>query len=192
MYPLVYKYLLQYKKVSVPGIGNFSVTTLPATIDADTLYAPKNIIQFKPETAIADRIFYEFVAKELSINEVDAIKQYHEFAYQLKSDISHAEGVQFPGIGILKKQDSGSFIFEPEDSKLLFYPNIKLLQTNNNSNKQNKISNSFIEKNPSENIELTPVVVEETTKKDFWWLYALVLGIIGFAAIAYKHKWIQF
>ena len=191
MYPLVYKYLLQYKKVSVPGIGNFSITTEPATMDADTLYAPKNVIQFKPETAIADRIFYEFVARELSIEEIDAIKQYHEFAYQLKSDISHAEGVQFPGMGILKKQDNGSFIFEPEENKLLFYPDIQLLKKQTTIKEEGRINNNLVEKNPFENIELTPVPNEEPPKRDLWWVYAIVLGIIGIVAIAYKYQWIQ-
>jgi nucleoid DNA-binding protein len=187
MYPIIRKYLLQYKKVSVPGIGNFSIEIQSSffTEEQTILQAPQNIIVYKPETALADRIFYDYLAKELRINEVEAIKHFHEFTYQLKQDISNADSTVLPGIGTLIKQPNGSFSFEQEAVLNDYFSAIKVeqpLQKNTDD-----LSDAIIIREQNFNhIELTPVTDVDNEKKDYWWVFAIVLAIVGIAAIIYK------
>jgi len=185
MYPLVYKYLMLNNKVSVPGIGNFSINNAPAYIEGNQLHPPLSHVQFKQETALADRSFYEFIASEMHIEDVEAIKQFHEFAYELRGNASYADGLQFPGIGILRKQANGGFVFEEERNSMEFYKPITLSQAEVVPEKIIATDIPAIEPDFS-NVELTPVA-ELDKPKDLWWVYAILLAVIGIAAIVYYY-----
>lgn len=187
MYPMIHKYLLQHKKVSIPGIGHFAIETKSASINGEqnVLLAPQQYISFKSETALADRVFYNFLAKELHIEEIDAIKKFHEFTYQLKSDINNVEGVQFNGIGSLKKQPDGSFVFEAENSLENYFADIHLPEVSTES-VETPLQHLQLKNEDFSNIELTPAD-EAETKPDYWWIYAIVLALAAIAAIWYKY-----
>lgn len=186
MYPLVYKYLVLHKKVSVPGVGNFLIDAQPAQIAEEHILQPAvSHILFKPETALADKNFYEFLSAEMHIDEVEAIKKFHEFAYELKGNISYADGVLFPGIGTLKKQPNGSFSFDEQSNFIDFYKPIKIAEESVASEAIVERQTSAIEPDFS-NVELTPVDELDEPKKDYWWVYAIVLAVAGIAAIIYK------
>lgn len=187
MYPIIHKYLLQHKNVSVPGVGIFSIENIPASFNEQksSLTPPQTEISYKAETALADRVFYDFLAKELRIDAVEAIKNFHEFTYQLKQDISHADAAVLPGIGTLTKQPDGTFVFEQENLLADYYAVQPLLQTvtidEESQTQASTNANTFIGET-----ELIAVAEEEDTSKDYWWVYAIVLAVIGIAAIIYK------
>lgn len=190
MYPIIHKYLLQHKNVSVPGVGIFTIENKPAFFNEQksSLLAPQTQISYKAETALADRVFYDFLAKELRIDAVEAIKNFHEFTYQLKQDISHADAAVLPGIGTLTKQPDGSFLFEQENVLQDYFAAQPLLQiaavddASQISTSTNPNTNSFV----GEADLIAVPEEEETTKKDYWWVYAIVLAVVGIAAILYK------
>jgi hypothetical protein len=184
MYPLVHKYLVLNRKVSVPGIGNFLIASTPAQVDGNQLQPPVSHIQFKPETALADKAFYEFVAHEMHIDEIDAIKKFHEFAYELKGNASYADGLQFPGIGTLKKQPNGSFAFEEEKRSIELYTALSIKPTVS-TEKIIPRERPAIEPDLS-NVELEPTDAPDQPR-DLWWLYASILAVIGIAAIVYYY-----
>lgn len=186
MYPIIHKYLLQHKNVSVPGVGIFTIENKPAFFNEQrsSLLPQQTQISYKAETALADRVFYDFLAKELRIDAVEAIKNFHEFTYQLKQDISHADAAILPGIGILTKQPDGSFVFEQENVLEDYYAAQPLLQITaiDDVSQTSTANNSFI----GESDLLAVPDDEETIKKDYWWIYAIVLAFVGIAAIIYK------
>ncbi len=185
MYPLVYKYLVLNRKVSVPGIGNFLIASTPAHfVDENKLQPPVSHIQFRSETALADRAFYEFVAHEMHIDEIDAIKSFHEFAYELKGNASYADGLQFPGIGTLKKQPNGSFAFEEEKASIELYSPLSIAVT---APVEKIVANEIHTIEPDfSNVELEAVDAAEQPK-DLWWVYAIIIGLVGVAAIIYYY-----
>lgn len=184
MYPLVHKYLVLNRKVSVPGIGNFLIADTPAKLTDGKLLPPRNHIQFRPETALADKAFYEFVAHEMHIDEIDAIKRFHEFAYELKGNASYADGLQFPGIGTLKKQSNGSFAFEEERSTIELYGTLSIT-TVAPVEKPAPKERPEIEPDLS-NVELEPADAP-AQQRDLWWVYAIILAVAGTAAIVYYY-----
>jgi hypothetical protein len=184
MYPLVHKYLVLNRKVSVPGIGNFLIASTPAQVNGNQLQPPVSHIQFKPETALADKAFYEFVAHEMHIDEIDAIKRFHEFAYELKGNASYADGLQFPGIGTLKKQPNGSFVFEEEKMSIELYSPLNIAST---APVEKIIAKEIPTIEPDfSNVELEPVDAP-AEQKDLWCVYAIILAVAGIAAIVYYY-----
>jgi hypothetical protein len=192
MYPIIYKYFILHKKLSIPGIGLFSINYQPAKFNdaGNILYPPEQVIAFSKETALADKHFFAYLAKELHTEQVDAIKNFHDFAYQLHDNISKTEGAVLHGIGTLKKQPSGDYIFEAENNTKDYFTSLTLHE-NTTSTSNNVITHQHT--NDKDNFNdvtfLTPEELadeEEATKKDYWWILAIALGIIGIAAILYK------
>lgn len=194
MYSQIHKFLIQHKKVSIPGIGSFSFNNKTAFTNADgnILHAPLPTISFTSETALADKNFYTFLAKELHVEEIDAIKSFHEFTYHLKNDSSKAESLVLPGIGSLHKQPLGGYEFVQENTLNNYFEPIKI-KANTGVALQNTAT--IAESHPidalslkNENFADINLNEEEVTepKTDYWWIYAIVLALLGIAAIIYK------
>lgn len=194
MYSQIHKFLLQHKRVSIPGIGSFSFNNKSSFTneDAAVLHAPLPTIQFTTETALADKNFYTFLAKELHVEEIDAIKNFHEFTYHLKNDSAKAESLVLPGIGTLHKQPLGGYEFVQENILDNYFAPIKI-KANTNVSLQNAATatephpiDALSLKNENfANINLNEEEVSEP-KTDYWWIYAIVLALLGIAAIIYK------
>jgi len=185
MYALMYKYLLLNRKVSLPGIGIFSIEHTAAKWNAadHLLQPPAETVQFKVETALADKQFYHFLAQEMKVSEVDAIKQFHDFSYDLKTALGRTDGMVLPGIGSLKKQQGGSLAFEADSITAAYRQPVaapgKAITTN-------KTVEPVVVNNDksSTNVELIPAdeALEEPSR-DIWWIYALALAAAGIIAI---------
>lgn len=189
MYPVIYKYLLQHKKVSIPGIGSFVMKHKSANLNADEnlLNAPVTAIVYKAETALADKSFYNFVSNELQIEEIEAIKNFHEYTYQLKQDATKAEAIVLPGIGKLTKQADGSYEFLQETVLQEYYAAVTFTEVKKENTTDTSNLNTLTLKNEKlANLDSSSTVEEEAEKEDYWWIYAAILGLIGVAAIVYK------
>ncbi len=186
MYQLLYKYLVLNQHLSIPGVGSFDMVQVPARLDFinRSIQAPEPIVKFTNKTAIADKKFYAFVANETNISEVDAIKQLHEFAYQLKSDIQTSHEVTLPGMGILKKETGGHLSFESAPVLHDYFPSA-VAERVIHENTEHTI---LVGDDEFSNIEMEELLEEQAKiKKDYWWVNALVLGSIGVAAIVYYY-----
>lgn len=190
MYPYLHKYLLLNKHVGVPGIGEFTLKTSAASLEGNILHQPKEHILFEATTALADKNFYAYVAHEMDCTEVDAIKNFHEFTYQLKDSINKAHSIVLPGIGTLTKQPNSALTFEAfilpqEYNATVTYLNLQVPLT------QNITVNTTQQINLEENIKKTNLEADNTTeavKKDYWWIYAAIIALTSFLFIYYKLK----
>ena len=174
----LYQYLFLRKKVSIPGVGSLAVKNAAARFDetSGTLVPSVPYIVFEQGTALTDKNFYYFVSHHAGLSEVDAVRKYQDFSYQLKKDIQNNEQVELPGLGIFKKDPSGRIGFGPLiDASLYFQPLTPLALG----------KKPEIEREEAHGIE----VYDEsgTVPKDRWWVWALVLTIIAIGAIVYYY-----
>lgn len=186
MFQLLYQYFVLNGHVSIPGVGNFTVEHIPARVDFINrcIQAPSHLVKFKNETAFADKRFYEFAAAEMKADEIDAIKQFHEFAYQLKSDVNTYKEVVLPEMGILKKDMLGSLIFEPIPVLHNYFPTASI------EHSEQELSYASNEVYEHDQIQVNEEISEEESAavtKDYWWVYAIILGLAGIAAIVFYY-----
>ncbi|HMZ46905.1 MAG TPA: hypothetical protein PKG56_05620 [Chitinophagaceae bacterium] len=190
MYPYIYKYFILNKKLSLPGIGCLIIENCKATFNdnKNAILPPNPTINFSTTTTLADKSFYHFLATELHIEEVDAIKNFHDFSYQLQNGINKANGIVLPGIGTIKKHPSGSLEFETEVDA-----NQYLSEINLSGNKKKTTAAIVAEQQHI----FTPPIIDEVNSedgnnstqkqtKDYWWIFAILLALIGIVAIYYK------
>lgn len=174
MQSLIHKYFVLHHQIVLPGIGSLQIIPQIASIDdGNKLHAPVNNFVFNSEaTLLADKTFYDFLAKELEVEQIEAIKKFHEYIYEIKATASEDNSIQFNGIGSISKQSDGTFVFQQEKSSFDFFPVIQLPEKPKNS----------------ANNELADAAISETSESqhDKWWIYAIVLAVVAFAAILIK------
>jgi hypothetical protein len=171
----LYKYLVLHKNLAIPQLGSFVVKNEPSHFDSTTglLHAPKPVIHFTDGTVpMSEKFFFDFLSSEMGIDEVSAIKQFHDYAYQLRKDLQENRVVAVGGIGTLAKGEDELVSFNPAHDISELLPPVQKAEaipvTDTNVYDGEEISDT-----------------EEG--KDQWWVYALVLLIIGLGALLYYY-----
>jgi len=193
MYQLFYKYLILNQRVSVPGLGNFYVDRSPAHMDFihRKINPPESNICFKDDAVMMDKPFIEYLKKELKLQDVDVLKTIQDFSHRIRQG-AEAGGIALPGIGKLQSGYDGNLLFLPENNQAKFCPSIDLQNPTYTHAKLIDIydysgdSVRMIEQNyipkPGEK-----EVFHHGQKEDYWWVYAIVLAIMGMAALFYYY-----
>ena len=92
MYTELYKYLILHKQLNIPGIGRFEIEKKPADIDFATrvVNAPKYNIAFRQVEVMPSRKFFNWLEAELGISEMDAVKKFNDFTYDLRNALGRS------------------------------------------------------------------------------------------------------
>ena len=186
MFNILYKYLILNKQVNIPGIGHFQVEQLPTRLDsaARLIHSPLPTIKFSDAASTADKRFFQFVSRELNIQEWETIRRFHDFSFKLKSDVNTFKSIELPGMGLLMKNHLGELSFEPANVLSDYFPDVSTANNLHPHPAMNPIEGESVttgftvEENPAEAAVL---------KKDRWWIAAIVMGVLGIAAIAYYY-----
>jgi hypothetical protein len=182
MYHLLYKYLILNRQVTIPGIGLFSLRHEPAKPDADkkVILAPLIIVQFHAKEGSPGNDFYKFLSHELRISEANAMEEFVEFAYQLKQGVIAKKWVVLPGMGILTQGIKNEILFKPAAVLKKYYPAV-FVGDKFHSGEGGRVT---------QNGQTTYAGINNShaIRRDKWWLYAIVLALIGIGAIVYYYS----
>jgi nucleoid DNA-binding protein len=203
MLQLLYKYLILKKKVTLPGLGVFYVHRQPSYLDFSNkqFIAPTAQITFTEGNGVGDQKFYHFLANEQQIDEHAAVQNFNGFALKLKEKLQSRGTLQLPEFGLLTKDDTGKIHFKAAKPLTTFYHNVGVERTmreaikgnyqgfaNNESDQaieEPEIKIADVEETKIKEDETEPL--ETSAKKDYWWLYAVIVASIAVAAIAYYY-----
>ena len=187
MYYVLNKFLSLQHHLSLPGIGNFTVETKPAYIDIANREIEPGIsqINFSNEQLPADKLFFHFLTQELNIDEVQAIRRFTDFIAHLQTDIKDGKEIFFKGLGKLKKQSPSTLYFEPEPiTKCLpALPAERIIRKNITHTVMVGEAEKTSDEMHAALQEEKAVIVE-----DRWWIPAIILGLIGIAALIYYYN----
>ncbi len=167
---LLIKYLIQNGRLGIPEIGMFHVKRMPAQIIAHgtEIKGPESVIVYAPEAVTADKHLFEFLSIETASDEVAAIGQFNAWAHELKQKITDHQSVELPFIGTLSLDQDGSII---------------------HTNAVNEVG--FTTVSLPEGISLHQFATTEEEHMESsdasWWIYAIILFLLGAAAIAYYY-----
>ncbi|HEX5153361.1 MAG TPA: hypothetical protein VFW07_18045 [Parafilimonas sp.] len=181
MYHSVGKYFAQHQRLVLPGIGRFSVEAKSAQIDLATriITSPQKKIVFTGDKLPAEKKFYHFLADELNIDEVQAIRAFTDFTSQLQDELNKKNHIYFKGIGTLTKQTSNVILFQPDEISGYFpeLPAERLFRKN--------ITHTVRVGEQEKTLEEMQAALNQaqTIKKEKWWIAATILAAIGIISI---------
>lgn len=187
---LLYKYLIIHKQVALPGVGVFKIVRQPAKHDiANKVIEPPVLnIDFKSHTSTHNENFVKFVSKEKGIDKAAATEHFNDFAERLQEDMNAHKPVDLAGVGTLRKNANGEITFEPAHILANYFPpaiaepvirekasyDIRVGETQRTSSQMHEALHDEPE--------------TEQVRKDYWWIYAILLAVIGIAAIVYYYQ----
>jgi hypothetical protein len=181
MWQTAYEYFILYKQLSIPGVGSFKIEPLVARLDFANklLHAPLPAVRFSHDEQSADKNFYEYVSHQFNISETEAIKRYHDFCYELQQDIESKGNVELKGIGILKKEFSKTYSFQPSNETDRYFPDVKVERV------IRKDSRHLIRVGEDQrtNVEMEEMLSASLSHAG-WKKAAIILAIIGVVLIA--------
>lgn len=178
MEALLYKYLVLHQNLSIPQLGSFQVVQESARLDTETenLYPPHPVIRFSETTnPTPNKSFYTFLAQESGMDELTAIKLFHDFCYQLRKDIGDKSEVTLTGWGKFWKRADETLQFEPTTDLSDMLPVYHL--------SKDQVAAVIA----SEEYLSSQDTIEESIAQDYWWFYALILLICGIGALIYYY-----
>lgn len=178
MEPYLLKYLALHKSLCLPQVGCFVVQETGARFDVASglVYPPCSAVVFqKGEVPKAEKRFFGFLAAEMGIEVVDAIKAFHQYAESFREALRVHQEVNLTGIGRLY-QDGENIGFE-ENNRVA-----PLLEPLPVAKGTAPFPAALPEtEEPEEEMEAAD------EKKDIWWFYALLLAIAGIGALVYYY-----
>jgi hypothetical protein len=194
MVQYLHKYLVLNRKLSIPDIGNFTIEMKGAKMDNTNglLFAPSPAIQFKQEqTPPADKFFFDFLAQEMGVDSVVAIKSFHDYLYKMKLMLGTAQGVVLPGLGVMRKEENGYILFTAERNLNEIMPSVKVTEEMHVAKKIEVVHHEDDER------DLTNAEVEDikellgqdsqSSTSDNWWVYAIILFLMGIGALLFYY-----
>jgi nucleoid DNA-binding protein len=178
MQQYIRKYFALNKTVALPGIGSFTVETQNAKLDfiEKISYPPKYSVSYNTYDK-TDDAFYDFLSRETGAN--DAIERFNYFTQQLKEQLDNHHAVTLNGIGTLAKNEKG-YSFAADSSVQKYFPNVVAERVI----RQSAQHTVRVGEEHRTSTEMHEHLKRKVIKEDNWIVTALVLGIIGVAAIA--------
>ncbi|HYE55087.1 MAG TPA: hypothetical protein VD996_09600 [Chitinophagaceae bacterium] len=170
-------YLIQHKSISIPGLGTIYVERLPAMNDFTNrqIHPPSYRFRFDKYFDAPDKDFFTFLAAHRQIPEYEAIKQYNEFAYELRNSIRQEDRFTWPDVGVLSKDISGEINFESATAPSLLQP-----VAANRVIRQDAPHALLVGEQETTTQQMSEILNEGTyVEKESWWTYALILFAIA-------------
>lgn len=186
---ILYKYILIYKKVNLPGIGTFTLHRKASQFNFTdkTFTAPSWFITFNEKDDSPSREFYLNLMNLTGETEQQLHQKVNDFSKDLKREISVYKKVSLNGLGTLIQDNNGMYRFENELRNVQsYFPDIIAEMVS----RQNGEKSLFEQGAAINNIESETLLTNstaETSGKTEWWVDAIILGILAIAAIAFYY-----
>lgn len=176
MYESLYQYFLQYKQLSLPGIGTFFLDRTPATVNFPDkrMDPPCYAVRLQASGVVPSRSFFTWLGAALQVSERDAVIRYNDFAFDLKKAILSGARINWKGMGQLSKGLAGEIKFLPEDR---LQPEAPVRAEKLIREKADHMVRVGEEERTS--VEMTAFLNKTEEKKNYWWAWALMLGLLA-------------
>ena len=185
-------YLFQHRSISIPGLGTIYLETFPASVDvADrTMLPPVYRFRFDKYFDAPDKEFFSYLAAQSNMLDFEAIKWYNEFSFDLRNRIRNESEVSWEGVGILKKDGSGSILFESAPAPSFFQQPTPAMRVNRQDAQHTLLVGDRERTSGEMNEWLHDEVLHR--RKFPWWIIALILAVLGLSVLGwhfYVHGW---
>lgn len=186
-----YKYLIIHKQANLPGIGNFFIKRIPASVQSasNTITPPVIQIVFDKKEGLADKHFYTFLENEIAEENVNAIRKFNDFTYSLKEELQDKRKIWLPYLGELSILESGELVFNEEKSGVDYYPTVRIDKKPPATPKIEKVIQPIVEKVKKAVPPITVInATEKIEKKNAnWWKIALGIAAASIIGILYYY-----
>ena len=160
----------------MPGIGTFLLERKSASVDFPNkqITAPVYTVSLHPEYAVPAISFFTSLGGLLHLSGKEAVKKFNDFSFDLKKQLADGAIVNWSGVGILQKGLAGDIKLSPSVIQLQETPVVAHKAIREKAEHMVRVGED--EKSAE---EMTEFLNQEEEKKTYWWVYAMVIGILS-------------
>ena len=187
----LHKYLALHKKLTIPGVGSFSVDATPATLHFTDkqLLPPSSAICFTRDVQPNNNHFFSFLSREWNVDKVIAIRRFTDESESIAAGLHQSGTYEFSYIGLLRKEGTDKLQFIP--SEFLLQPLFLALPAERVLRKDAQhtvlVGEQEHIKTNTANGTAEEVLYNETHPKEKWQLYAWILAIAAVLMIVFYY-----
>jgi len=176
MYELLYRYLIKYRKLDLPGLGKLALKMHPAKAEfvSHSFSPPGYFFEFERTEDVPPERLFSWLASNLTITEQEAVIRFNEFIFDLNRQLREGKQIHWEGIGSLQKEFSGEIKFSPQRKEFPWYQKIVAEKVTRN-NAEHTMLVGEREKTSTEMKEL--LSIGEKEKSDHWWVWPLAIAL---------------
>jgi hypothetical protein len=175
MYAELYQYLINYKKLPVPGIGTFLLDRQPASIDFPNrlINAPFYGIILQSEVQPPARNFFSWLGMVLHISEREAVVKFNDFVYDLRQHVKDGDSIHWNGIGVLSRGLSGDVKFVPDTIEAESSVRAKKVI------REKAAHMVRVGEDQKTSAEMEAMLNKPDEKRSYWWVAAAAIALLG-------------
>ncbi len=179
MYEYLYRFLIKYKKLDLPGIGTVALHLRSSKSEiTDRLFSsPGYFFTLQKGDEIPKGKLFSWLASHFTITDSEAVIRFNEFIFDLTRKLKEGKEIRWERVGSFQKELSGEIKFTSEEGEVSWLENVpgqKIIR----ENVEHRMLVGEVEKTSTEmNMILNSVTGE---KKYQWWLWPVVLVIAIF------------
>ncbi|HMG69123.1 MAG TPA: hypothetical protein VK588_15605 [Chitinophagaceae bacterium] len=174
MYEILYRYLLKYKKIDLPGIGVLAIHMKPAIAEFvnRSISPPQYFFVFDRSEDVPPEKLFSWLSINLKITEQEAVIRFTDFIFDLTRQLREGKQITWPGIGILQKEFSGEIKFNASGNQFPFLQKV-VAEKVTRQNAEHTIRVGESEKTSTEMNVLLHAHEEE--RPSYWWIWPVAL-----------------
>ncbi|MEJ7680576.1 MAG: hypothetical protein WKG06_22530 [Segetibacter sp.] len=117
----------------------------------------------------------------------EAVSRFYIFANKLKENLTKHSTVELPGMGMLSQNAEGALYFKATAQINDYFPPAAAERVLRENTQHHILVGDINRTNKQVKEMLVEKVQEPSYTKDYWWIFAIALGIIGIATIVYYY-----
>ncbi len=164
----------------MPGIGTLSISTRSSESDfiSKVLTAPTPSINFTEEES-DETALIKFIAAKTNSNTSEAKQALETYSGNLGAAIADGTAATIEGVGNFVVNSSGELNFEPQQVPSIFTQSVKADRVIHPEAEHSML----VGDKETTSAVMTEYYSEEETKKDRWWIWAIVFAAIAITMI---------
>lgn len=180
MQHLIASYLFQNGQCPLPGIGNLSIVSKPSASDFVNrlVTAPTPVIRFtEKETDTAGLL--QFISAKTNTNNDTAKKALQSFCDDLGANVADGAAAAIENVGNFTVNSVGEWQFQQQEFPTAFAQSVKAERVIH----PEATHSMLVGDKETTTTVMTDYFNEAPAKKDRWWIWAIVLAVLGIMAI---------
>lgn len=194
MHESLYRFLIKYKEIALPGIGTITLRVQPAESEFvnRSFLPPKYSFVFEKGKENSSKKLFSWLSASCHITEREAVIRFNNFVFDWRKGLEAGKKITWTGVGSLRKNLSGEIQFDTASREFAFQEEV-IAQKVLRENAEHTMLVGEREKTSTEMTEflLHPPIIEK--KANHWWVWplAIILMTIMFLGWYFSEKGIS-
>lgn len=178
MYEALYRFLIRYKKIDLPGIGAIALQMKSSRSEfiSRSFLPPAYFFSLGKSKEMTSRKLFSWLAANFRVTEREAVVKFNDFLFDLKRRLETGQQITWEGVGVFKKESTGEIEFTSFINNLPFLEEV----TAEKVIRENAEHTMLVGEYEKTSTQMTEILAGDVAakRKSYWWVWPLAAIIV--------------